>query len=257
MLEVVRIPVWSFRGTVLSISFLLAIGFFAYRAYAHCQSSHLEKQWDGIRPYPVQLTASEDRLTLLSASLRWSPLNSRAHYLKALSMEAGSARAGLFEFTLRQSLMASSETQILEAIRLEPANATYWALLGRLEAARQNFEISRFAFENALDLARTDGFIHRDFGIALIQQGDVRHAASRFLLARTYAPIIALEELLELLGRRTGDRTVWESIVKYEPSDLRIYADFLGRRSLPDLRAQFLKQAEALERKQGGVRKSR
>jgi hypothetical protein len=79
--------------------------------------------------------------------------------------------------------------------------------------------------------------------------GSIRAAASRFSLARTYVPGLSLREMLEALSTQTSERGVWESIIKYEASDLKEYADFLASRGLADLGEQFLKQAGELERR--------
>ena len=249
MLEVRRLPVGSIGGITLLLLALLGACVFIQRAFSHYRGAQMELEWTRLQIRQSQKDLDEKRLSILSESLRWSPLNDRPHYLKAAAFEAESAQKGLFQFALRRELLSKAEEEILEAIRLCPVQAIYWGLLGRIEASLQNFEISERSFQQALKLARTNGFLHRDYGWALLLRGDVQAAAARFRLARTYAPGLSLRELLEALAARTSERTVWESIIRYEASDLREYAGFLAGRGLTDLGAQFLKQAVELERK--------
>jgi O-antigen ligase len=249
LFEVRRLPVRSVGGISLLLLTLLGVCIFAQRAFSHFRGAQQALEWGKLQTRQNQKGSDQKRLSILSESLRWSPLNDRPHYLKAAAYEAESAQKGLFQFALRHALLSKAEEEILEAIRLCPVQAHSWALLGRIEASLQNFEVSERSFRQALKLAGTDGFLHRDYGQALLLMGDVRAAASHFSLARAYVPGLSLHEMLEALSARTSERGVWESIIKYEASDLKEYADFLTSRGLADLAEQFLKQAGELERK--------
>jgi cytochrome c-type biogenesis protein CcmH/NrfG len=131
---------------------------------------------------------------------------------------------------------------------LQPSESSCWALLGRIAAEKQEFGTSLQAFEQALWLAHTNGYIHRDYGIALLQAGRILDGAAQLAIARNYAADISLRELLAFLSTRTSDRTIWEMLVRYQPEDLRSYADLLRKTGLVNLADQKWAEAETLEK---------
>ncbi len=237
-------------GLSLTILALLLTGWFGYRCFSQFQSTRLEQLWSRNRQAGgAQASSRKSRLQLLPQSLRWAPLNARAHFLLALEYESEALEAGFFQFERRHASLDKAETEILEALVQQPISGTSWSTLGRIEALRQNVNLSDRAFQLALNLAGTDGLIYRDYGLALLSRGHAELAVSNLSLARTYSPGIDLRDLLERLASRTADRSLWERLVKDTPSDLKTYAGFLSDRGLTELGERIRRQAEALERR--------
>ena len=143
---------------------------------------------------------------------------------------------------LEQALKA-----ILEAIRRRPVEALYWAALGRIESGLMNEEQSDQAFRHALNLARTNGRIHRDYGLSLLYRGDIQQGSTELALARHYIPNVNLREFLTLLAKYTDAPGVWENLVYHTAEDQKIYADFLASRGLNELAAKIRKELQVLQ----------
>ncbi len=248
-LETTRIRPGRAGSLSLTVLVLILGGWFGYRCFSQFQSTRLEQLWSKHRQAAMAETSSRrSGLQLLPLSLRWAPLNARAHFLLALEYESEALEAGFFQFERRHTSLDKAETEILEALVQQPISGTSWSTLGRIEALRQNARLSERAFQLALSLAGTDGLIHRDYGLALLSRGDTESAVSSLSLARTYNPEMSLRNLLELLASRTSNRSVWERLVKNTPSDLKTYAGFLTDRGLTEMGERVRAQADALER---------
>jgi hypothetical protein len=233
---------------LLSSATLLVL-LFGAQCWRHYQSRRLVAEWTAIRPFLGQGNPEENRYTLLAEASRWSPCNDHAHSLKAMDCETVAAEKGLFQYFDKQKLLGIAEREILEAIRLRPAEARYWAALGRIEQGLAKPQAAGTAFLQAVSLASSNGLIQRDYGFFLLLQGDVRGAAERFVAARTYYSFLDLRPMLDWLGARTQDRRLWRSLVRNQPQDLRTYAEFLRARGLTDLANQAQLEAEALEQR--------
>jgi tetratricopeptide (TPR) repeat protein len=245
---VIRLRAFAAGGlTAIAIVLALAalLGLFAYTRY---ESLRLENRWDYGRSPAARGTSPEDRLALISQSLRWSPWNDHAYYARAVALEGASAGMGLLGLSRKREMMEESERSIHSAIRLRPASAEYWAYLGRIEGLNRRFDLSRTAYQQAIILNRNSGYIHCEFARTLLLAGNAPDAAAHFRIARNYASGMELTEMLEALAACTPDANIWQSILRRKPGDLRSYAAFLRNHGLQTLAAQAEQDAELLER---------
>jgi tetratricopeptide (TPR) repeat protein len=249
LVTVHSVPLRRLKGVAaLSSAGLLALCF-GVQCWRHYQSRRLTAQWTAAKPFMERRDPDERSFALLTEASRWAPWNDHTHYLQAIGYESAAAGKGLFQFLEKQRLLDHAQGEILEAIRLRPVEARYWAALGRIEQGLTHPQISERAFRQAISLASGDGLIQRDYGFFLLLEGNVRGAASRFVAARTYYPYLDLRPMLDAMGSRTDDPRLWRSIVRNQPQDLRVYADFLESRGLTGLGNEVRLEAEALEQR--------
>jgi O-antigen ligase len=240
-----EIPVHSKTGIILLAGITLAAIALGQRAAVRCYSLQLTAQSAN---YPKTAGLVDPDLSPLFEAARWTPTNARAYYLAAQTLQGSAARMRLFDIVRKQRMLDQAQSMIVPAIMLQPSESSCWALLGRIAAEKQEFGTSLQAFEHALWLAHTNGYIRRDYGIALLQAGRIRDGAAQLAMARNYAADISLRELLAFLSTRTSDRTIWEMLVRYQPDDLRSYADLLRKTGLVNLGDQVWAEAETLEK---------
>lgn len=249
MMEVSHLPIWSAKAFAVIGSVLLITLLLGRQSWAHYQSLRLEARWTMDKPFIVQGDPNDSQFVLLSDAARWAPWNDHVPYLEATTCESAAAGKGLFQFYDKQRLLEHAQEDILKAIRVRPAEARYWTTLGRIEQDLVKMEVSETAFLQAVRLAKGNGWIQRDYGLFLLSKGEVREAAARFAMARNFAPMLDLRQMLEWMSSRTTDPKVWQSIVRYEPQDLRVYAAFLNNRGLSDVGSQIMREADNLERR--------
>jgi O-antigen ligase len=246
LLEVLRFPVRSLAGISIIGATLALSGLVAQRSWARYLSLKNEQQWVLENPYLPNTVPGQKEIALLAAAQRWSDKNDRAHFLEASVYESAASGKGFLQLFKKDEMLALAEQSLARAIQLRPADARYWATLGRIQMARQRFDLSDKAFQHALSLARLDALIHRDYAIALVMAGNPQAAAAQFTIARNYAPNLSLMDMLEALSLRTNDTRIWQSIVRYQPQDLRVYSDFLRSRGLAAMADQFREEADQL-----------
>ncbi len=247
-MEVRTVPLRTWRAVaVIGSTFLLAL-LLGGMSWRHYQSQRLTAQWLLNKPFFVRGDPDERQFVLLSEALRWNPWNDGPYYLEAATYEAAASRKNLFQFFERRRLLEHAQKAMLASIRLRPAEARYWAALGRIEQGLQRTESAEPAFRQAVMLAENDGMVQRDYGYFLLSEGRVQGAAKRFLLARSASPHLDLRAMLEALSTGTGDERVWRSAVRREPHDLRIYAEFLRRRGETEQAGRIMREADELEK---------
>ena len=213
LLHVSSIPLWSRRGLTAATCALATAGLLFAGALSEWRTA-----WIGT---PAQ-------------GARTSSWNDPAHFRFALECEAQAAAKGLLQFRERSDLLLTAEQSLLEAIMVRPSQASYWAALGRVRASRQKPDAAEASFRIAAELAPLNGFVHRDYAIFQLRQGQIEAGVSRLSLARVCAESLSLKELLEIVASRTGDTNEWHRLVRWQPGDLRTYADFLKGRGLTD-----------------------
>jgi O-antigen ligase len=246
LLEVLRFPVRSIAGISIVCAALALSGLLAQQSWARYQSLNQEQLWVLENPFLPRAVPSQKDLALLEAAQRWSDKNDRAYFLEASVYESAAAGKGFLQLFKKDEMLALAEKSLARAIQLRPADGRYWATLGRIETARQRFDLSDRAFQHAIGLAGLDASIRRDYAIALVMAGNPQAAAAQFTIARNYAPSLSLMEMLEALTLRTSDTRIWQSIVRYQPQDLRIYSDFLRNHGLTIMADQFRAESEQL-----------
>jgi O-antigen ligase len=235
-------PLRSVAGGAILGGLLLLALISGYRAWMRYDSVRLQGWWLQNPPG----AGAEPDLSLLRQAGRKAPGNGTTFYLQAVALEGEAAKKRLFDFESRLRLLEGAQLAIVQAIATQPADASYWAMLGRIESTRQRYNISDEAFGRAVALSPANGYIRRDYGISLVQSGRIEQGASQLVIARTYASELNLMDLLQFLSTRTADRKIWESIVRYDPGDLAVYAGFLRSHGFTDAGDQFQKEAAAL-----------
>ncbi len=232
---------------MISLSLVLS-GTIAWRSWNRYQSLKLEQKWVRDNPRLPRTVPDQEMLAPLSLALNHAPGNDRVHFLKASSYESAASGRGFLQLFKKAEMLALAEQELSQAILLRPAEARYWAALGRIEMARRRGDLAERAFQHAVRLAPADGLIHRDYGIALLVTGKPQPAAAQFAIARNFAAGLPLIELLEALGSGTGDPQVWQSIVRYHPADLKVFASFLDAHGQGAMAAQYRLEAAQLEK---------
>jgi tetratricopeptide (TPR) repeat protein len=246
LLETLRIPIRSAAGVAIVCAVIALSGLLAQRSWARYQSLKSEKGWVLANPFLPQHVPDPKDIALLSEAQGWSDKNDRAYFLEASVYESAASGRGFLQMFKKDEMLAQAERSLTRAIQLRPADARYWATLGRIEMARGRFNLSDRAFQHALSLARLDPAIHRDYAIALVMAGNPQNAALQFTIARNLAPSLSLAEMLEALALRTNDTRIWQSIVRYQPQDLKVYSDFLKDRGLTVMADQFRAESDQL-----------
>jgi len=248
LLESRHIPVRSLSGfTVISISLALAAGI-AVRSWNRYESLKSQQEWVRDNPRLPRTVPDQDMLAPLTTALRRAPGNDSAHFLKASAYESAASARGFLQLFKKGEMLTLAEGELSRAIQLRPAEARYWATLGRIEMARRRDDLAEKAFQHAVRLAPADGVVHRDYGIALLVTGKIQAAAAQFSIARNFSANIPLRELLEALGSKTDDMRIWQSIVRYHPADLKVFASFLDARGLGAMASQYRTEAEQLDK---------
>ena len=248
LLESRIIPVRSIAGAGVLLVALALAGVIAQRSWARYESLRIQQQWAKDNPYLPRTVPNQKILDPLSQALRWAPDNDRVYFLQASVYESAASAKGFLQLFKKREMLAQAEEALAQAIQLRPAEAHYWATLGRIEMARQRPDLADKAFLHAVQLARSDGLIHRDYATALLVAGNPRAAAARFTVARNYAASLSLIDMLEALASQTNDTHIWQSIIRYQPEDLKTFAAFLQRRGLTSMAEQFRAEAEQLEK---------
>jgi O-antigen ligase len=192
---------------------------------------------------------AEAGIEALQRAARTSPWDDRLQCLISGRYENRAAAAGLFRFAERRQLLDSARSSIRNALRLRPAEASYWTALGRIEAGLQNPKAAGAAYEQAVHVQPADGPAQRDYGLYLLRQGDIQSGLARLSLARRYSPALSLRQLLELVAGHTGDVASWRKLVRYDPDDWRTFSEFLQSRGLAEESRQARKISEALKNK--------
>ncbi len=248
LLASVHLPVRSIGGvSVLSMSLVLA-GLVAQRSWARYESLKSVQGWVKDHPQLPRTVPDQETLAPLSRAQRYSPDNDEAIFLQASVFESAASARGFLQLFKKNEMLDQAAELLSGAIQLKPAEARYWAALGRVEMARRRADFAERAFQHAVKLAPANGVIHRDFGIALLVAGRPVDAAAQFTIARNFAADLPLNEMLEALGSRTNDTHVWQSIVRYHPTDLRVFAAFLNARGLTSMADQYRTEADQLDR---------
>ncbi len=252
LLEDHHLPLTRVKGVAAFGAILLAIAVLAHQAWAQYQSLSATDQWARERIYLLRGDPEESQFDLLQRALAWSPWNDRAHFLKANAYEAATAGGGgILQLFKTRGFIEQARLAVLEAIRLRPLQAAYWAALGRIETTARNKEASERAFQHALKLAGSNASIRRDYALCLLFSGDTQRGAEQLASARIFGPGLNLRDMLETLVKYTNDHRIWQTLVRNEPGDLKKYAAFLGSRGYSDRAAEVLKQAETLEKTPG------
>jgi len=246
LLEILRIPVRSIAGIAIVCAALALSGLLAQRSWARYQSLKSEQAWALANPAVRVNVPDRKDIALLSEAQQWSDKNGRAYFLEASVYESAASGKGFLQLFKKDEMLAQAESSLARAIQLRPTDARYWGTLGRIETARRRFDLSDRAFQQAISLAPLDASIHRDYAISLVVAGNPQGAALQFTIARNYAPNLPLAEMLEALALRTNDTRVWQSIVRYQQQDLKVYSDFLRNRGLTIAADQFLRESEQL-----------
>jgi O-antigen ligase len=240
-----EIPLRSRTGVILLAGITLAAAALGQRAAVRYYSVQLTEKWTN---HSKTAGLVDSDLRSLFEAVHWMPTNARAYYLAAQALERSAARTRLFDMARKRRMLDQAQGMVLPAIILQPSESSRWALLGRITAEKQEFSTSLEAFEHALWLAHTNGYIRRDYGIALVQAGRIQDGVAQLAIARNYAPDISLRELLAYLSTRTSDRTIWERLVRYQPEDMRSYGDLLRKIGLINLGNQMWAEAETLDK---------
>jgi tetratricopeptide (TPR) repeat protein len=248
LMEVKTIPLANWKAiavisTVLSLALLLG-----RQSWCYFQSQRLTARWSLNKQFLVTGDPDDSQFSLLSEATRWMPWNDGAHYFEAMTYESAALSRNFFQFFDKQRFLERAERDILDAVRLRPTEARYWAALGRIEQGLSRAESAESAFQQAIKLAKSNGMIQRDYGFFLLSEGKVQGAAERLVLAREQSPYLDLRPMLEGISSRTSDQQVWRRMVRYNPQDLRVYADFLKSRGQTNLSGQIIREAEALEK---------
>jgi hypothetical protein len=233
-LEFAEFPSSNPRAVALICVLILTSGLISYFGWVRLQSVRFQEQWSRERPFLTEGDPDETKLLLLSESLRTNKWNYNARYLKARFFESGTAGAGILQVFQKRKLLDSARNEILQALSLRPFEATYWSALGRIEAASMNLEAADLAFRQAIRFSSSNGYVQRDYGFFLLSKGNVMESASRFSLARTFATGLDLEQMLAWLSAKTSDRQLWESMIRHQASDLKVYGHFLQSRGLDE-----------------------
>jgi len=244
--EVRHISLKSARGVIVLVALLLAAGFFVQQVWTHHQSLRSMDHWSRSSFY-LHGDPEESQFALLNEAIRQGSWNDRAYFAKAMAYESAGEAGGIAGIFKKNQMLEQASKAILEAIRRRPAEALYWAALGRIESGLMNEEQSDQAFRHALNLARTNGWIHRDYGLSLLYRGDIQQGSTELALARHYIPNVNLREFLTLLAKYTDAPGVWENLVYHTAEDQKIYADFLASRGLNELAAKIRKELQVLQ----------
>jgi hypothetical protein len=238
-------PLRSAGGTGLLACALILAALIGTRSWKRYDSLRLQARW--LQNQPGDSGAPD--LELLREAAKKAPANGKAHYLQAMTLESDAARKGLFAMQSREGLLEAASHAVFQAVAIQPADASYWSLFGRIESSRQQGGISDQAFSLAVSLSPANGYIRRDYGISLVQNGGIEKGTAQLVIARYFAAEISLREILDLLSTRTADRKIWETVVRNDPEDLNVYAGFLRSRGFTDLGNQLQKQADSLNKK--------
>jgi O-antigen ligase len=249
-LEIAKFPASNRKAIALICILVVSLGLISYRGWIRFHSIRLQEQWSRERPFLLQGDPDETKLALLTESYNADGWNDNAHYLKARAFESGTSGAGILQLFKNRKLLDSARNELLQALNLRPSEASYWSTLGRIEMAAMNLDAADRAFAHAIMYSSNDGYIQRDYGFFLLAKGNVTEAASRFALARTFTPSLDLEQMLKWLGAKTGDRRLWESIVRHQVPDLRTYGRFLQDRGMKEDGLHYLEEADIMEKAQ-------
>ena len=239
-------------GIMALAAVLIGLAGFGRQVWVQYQSVRAAEQWSRDKVYLLRGDREESQFALLQGAVESLPWNDRAYFLKASAYEAASAGSvGLLQLFERRGFIEQARIAVLEAIRGRPLQAAYWAALGRIETAARKKEAAELAFQQALKLAGSSATIRRDYALSLLSSGAAQRGAEQLAIARIFGPNLTLRDLLETLAKYTNDERIWQTPVREEPGDLRIYAAFLGSHGLPQRGAEILKQAAALENAPG------
>ncbi|PYV29680.1 MAG: hypothetical protein DMG09_29455, partial [Acidobacteria bacterium] len=244
--EVRHISLRSARGVIVLVALLLAAGLFVQQAWTHYQSLRSMEHWSRSKFY-LHGDPEESQFAFLNEAIRQCSWNDRAYFEKASAYESAGVSGGIAGIFKKNRMLEQASKTILEAIRRRPLEASYWAALGRIESGLMNEEQSDQAFRQALKLARTNGRIHRDYGLSLLYRGEIQRGPTELALARHHMPNVNLREWLDLLAKYTDDPTVWENLVHRTLEDLKTYGDFLASRGLTELATKIRKEVQLLE----------
>jgi hypothetical protein len=248
LLDEYSLPLKSLKGAMTLGIVLVVLAVFGWQTWAQHRSLRAADQWVRERSHLLRGDLEEGQFSLLQRALEASSWNDRAYILKASAYEeAGAAGGGLLQLFKRRGFIEQARLAALEAIRLRPLEATYWASLGRIETVARNRAAAERSFQHALKLAGANANIRRDYGNSLLFAGEIERGADLLASARKIATNLNLRDLLDTLARYTNDQNVWQRLVPDEPADLRTYAAFLGSRGLAGLESEALKRATALE----------
>ncbi len=248
LLESLRIPVRSIGGMAILLSTLILAGFIVQKSWVRYESLKSEQRWIRDNPYLPRTVPDQKLLEPLAQAVRRAPDNDHAYFLQASVYESAASVKGFMQLFKKGEMLTQAEEALGRAIQLRPASARYWATLGRIEMARERYDLAEKAFQHAVQLARSNALIHRDYAIALLVAGKPQAAAAQFTIARNYTASLPLTEMLEALASRTNDTRIWQSVVRYQPEDLKIFATFLRNRGLTSMADQFRMEAEQLEK---------
>ncbi len=242
-LEVYRLRLAASPGIAAILILTALTALIGYRSLARFQSARLREEAVAAERTAPRDAPIRERLELLDRSLAWSGSNDYALFSRAATCATAAGGKGFLQSAERRNLLEQAGWNIREAIRRSPASAVYWAELGRIEGMDRRFDAAQDAYQRAILLGRTYGYIHSDYGRVLILAGNARAAAAQFLIARTCHPGISLREMLELLSSGTPDESIWRAVLRHDPDDLKIYAQFLMDHGLFELSGQASKEA--------------
>jgi tetratricopeptide (TPR) repeat protein len=153
----------------------------------------------------------EGRMKALDEALQYCPWNDRVHYEVASELQSQATATSVFQYAERQKLLESARRSIVRALRLRPAQDSYWVFLGRIAGSLGDLKLAEAAFGRALELGRTNGYVQRDYAQYLLRRGEIDAAVGRLAAAREYAPALSLIDVLDLLAPHTGDVQTWQA----------------------------------------------
>jgi putative inorganic carbon (hco3(-)) transporter len=214
--------------------------------YRHCRAVLQEDRWIAERPFLLRGDPENSQFQFLADSSKWAPYRDSPHYLEAAAYLAAAETKNFFEYAKRRELLADAGREIAEAIRIQPARSLNWAAFAQVEAAGGRHETAEKAFRQAIRLEKTNGAIHRNYGKFLLLRGRVEEAVAHFNISRNY-PNADLGDMLSALMVRTRDRMIWQKVLRNQPEDYRIYAQFLRAQQMEELARQAEQQAALLE----------
>jgi Flp pilus assembly protein TadD len=133
------------------------------------------------------------------------------------------SKARLLQGLLHQNYakIKEAESEVLEAIRLKPAFAEAYELLGCTDMELRKYDEGFFNLRKAIELKPDLADAHGDLGVWLGFSGNLEEAIKEFRLAVRWNPddpaaLNNLASALDRMGRRKEAREFWERALKVE-----------------------------------------
>jgi tetratricopeptide (TPR) repeat protein len=239
-------------GPIKKAAGLLFLAAAAAVSVAMYASAHLALKAQALELVP------EARLVLLDRAGTLYPLNDSSYQQAGLALLDRAAN-NLGDIAQTTSDLGKAYVRFRKALRLNPGSATahfyYAKTLTLMRYLGLDAEDNPFQeLQKAARLAGSHQQMDKDIGTALLSQWGSLSAEERefttSLLRKSLHPedTGAFEEVLNLWDLNIRDYTVMDAIVPPSPTLLRMYARFLGEKSLSlSARRKALAQAEALE----------